>query len=341
MLSYDVDTCEQWCRELTAATEAPFSIDYIVYESLPNSPVSGEYLQLGNKAFQAQNDSINFSTGWTWSGNTTLTSIPGSSATLSFNGSEVTVFGEWNGSSNVASYLLDNSSTPVPLELQATSPEKLLTNQVLLNLSASHLNPGKHTLVLTFDGISDGTPLSIDYVLVKSLTTKEQEPLTTASATPFPSQTTTISHSPNRSRIIVGSIVPAVVLMLLAAIFLAFKQSQIKKRKGETACDFEGPNILQFHPQEELAHNVTRINPVAERVRLENLKLQQSLNVVQHQMCAQQLAEGSAVQLQHGEAIVHMDSGWRMTESGGQGINEQPESEDPPMYFNTVPSKEL
>jgi hypothetical protein len=75
---------------------ARFYFDYIVYEPLPDASVNGDVLQIGNQEVEylsgmpLQDSHFTLGTGWNFTTDlTTMTTTPGSSVTLKFNGSYV------------------------------------------------------------------------------------------------------------------------------------------------------------------------------------------------------------------------------------------------------------
>jgi hypothetical protein len=77
-------------------SNARFYFDYIVYEPLPDASVNADILQIGNREVQypsgvgpvLQDSHFILSSGWNFTNDlTTMTTIPGSSVTVKFNGS--------------------------------------------------------------------------------------------------------------------------------------------------------------------------------------------------------------------------------------------------------------
>jgi len=81
---------------VNSTVHSPFMIDYIVYETVPDAPVDGDILQMGNNVIQfteGQDPHLSFSPGWASNSNNAVwTSTPGSYATLKFNGAPQSYF---------------------------------------------------------------------------------------------------------------------------------------------------------------------------------------------------------------------------------------------------------
>ena len=76
---------------ITFTTPAlPFFFDFLVYESLPDAPLDGDVLQMGNSFYdftETQDPHFSFGPGWQNIYNQAkTTSTPGSSVTIKFNG---------------------------------------------------------------------------------------------------------------------------------------------------------------------------------------------------------------------------------------------------------------
>ncbi|KAF5367958.1 hypothetical protein D9758_004354 [Tetrapyrgos nigripes] len=244
---------------VNSTVDTPFSVDYIVYEALPDASVDGEVLQFGNGAVQEDRDPhLSFSAGWgTNSNDSPSTSTPGSSVSLKFNGTGIQLYGELTGnSSNVGTYQLDGQS---PQTFQLFSPGVTAsssglpqwTDQLLFNLSG--LSPGEHTMVVAHNGSASAMPLSIQYFLVESLTAEEQAALLPPSDPPQSSQA---SHTKT------GAIAGGVIGGLAALVLLGIAGWMWKRRRGvRRQEDRERP-----HPFTELLSPISPVGLVTNAI---------------------------------------------------------------------------
>ncbi|KAK7434549.1 hypothetical protein VKT23_020158 [Stygiomarasmius scandens] len=332
---------------VNSTVHSPFMIDYIVYETVPDAPVDGDILQMGNNVIQfteGQDPHLSFSPGWASNSNNAVwTSTPGSYATLKFNGTGVQLYGELAGdSSNVATYRVDDQE-PKSFELFPHSSVNV-THQMLFNLSS--LTPGEHELVVMHNGTPSGMP----------------SPSTGFCPLPSPPSVPS-SHTPSGA--IVGGVIGALAILGLLSLLIFVCLKRRRRRLQEererahpftempsptltklVTSDFDPYNLDPPHPSlpqrsykpefEPLRREESdSLSPVGllsgqSSEGLRNMKQQQSLTVTQSQSSEQRNSHWntdetmspsvlSASALQHSQdssVVIHTDSGLRMTEPG-------------------------
>ncbi|KAF5360202.1 hypothetical protein D9758_011371 [Tetrapyrgos nigripes] len=336
-------------------------VDYLVYELIPDpdTPLDGDVLQIGNNAgtgaIKSQNNII-YSSRWGTGGdsvglNAGSTSTPGSSVTVKFNGTSIEMYGELSphNSSNTATYQVDdNDPQQFGLFPPTVFTSNIWTQQSLVNVNS--LPPGEHTLVVTHNGSATGMPLTVDYFLVTSLTTAEQQQQQ-QSPSPTPPPTSQSNSGRNRELGgIIGGIVGGVVLLTLVSFVIIWRMKRRRRSRESSAWEKEEfeptpfvavelrVNDVHDHPQRN-----ENGNPANTTLRVGNLKLQQELSVLRDQLFStDQLIQrhefesgdstrewGPGIQLQ-----VHTDSGWRMGQDSGEHLNRHGtgKEEIPPNY---------
>ncbi|KAF5388958.1 hypothetical protein D9757_005022 [Collybiopsis confluens] len=198
--------------------------DYITFESLADPVLDGEVLQAGNaELIDATNYSmLSFGPGWSINpDDSSVTSIPGSTASMKFNGTSISLYGDLlTNVSNTASYQVDDHD---PVTVQMPGGIGSTTSSKYPLFTASDLSVGEHTLVLAFNGSKSGMPLDVNYFYVQSPTSAQQA--SPISPPPAPSK-----HS-NRGVVlgaVLGSVIPVVLLFVLAAAWF-WRRSRRKK----------------------------------------------------------------------------------------------------------------
>ncbi|KAF9063864.1 hypothetical protein BDP27DRAFT_1451032 [Rhodocollybia butyracea] len=317
--------------------DSDWFFDYITYESLANPVLDGEVLQAGNgETTNPSNYSmLTFGPGWgpTTSDSSTVTAIQGSEATVKFNGTSLSLYGNLNGSiSGAATYTVD-AQDPVSFSLPGSN-SGLLQKQHLF--TASNFAAGEHTVVVAFDGTAEGMPLDINYFLVNSLTEVQQAPPSpSSSSTPtgsaIPQQTDSSSRQ-SHAGLIVGVVSGAVIALAMgtAVIWWVRRSKRLKRQEILHATPFQsetmgrdvglGSIIYEKHssgpssvtnPPSELADGDSRPPSPANML---TMKLQQRLIVIRDQIehSRRQSSEGSI--RQHQMLTVHTDSGLRGVE---------------------------
>ncbi|KIK66328.1 hypothetical protein GYMLUDRAFT_70013 [Collybiopsis luxurians FD-317 M1] len=343
---------------VTNYRDTAWYFDYITYESLEDPILDGETLQAGNAALiDASNYSmLTFGSGWTEStvDDSTVTKIPGSTATIKFNGTSVTMFGDLlSNVSNIAEYQVDNQ-TPVKIQLPGGVSALIpLTNQIIFE--ASNLSIAEHTVVVTFNGSDSGMPLDVSYFYVQSLTAAQQASLKSFS-----------SGHPNRGAVvgaILGSIIPTIFL-IVAFMLYRRKYRQNKALVSVTPFDpihdsglittplttRELASALASRSLKGSSSSYSQTEKIPDEIvsaplnwhegggdgpasNLITMKLEQRLAVMRDQLQHQrdrQLAEGSTQE--HRMITVHTDSGLRLTEEALRGNHDPDPVEIPPGY---------
>ncbi|KAF9018115.1 hypothetical protein BDP27DRAFT_1378475 [Rhodocollybia butyracea] len=311
--------------------------DYITYESLVNPVLDGEILQAGNAEQRNPSDyssMLTFGPGWVQSSNGSLaTTIPGSEATMKFNGTSLSLYGTLNGNiSNTAMYTVDERN-PVGFELPGPATAASLENQLLF--TASNLSAGEHTVVVAFNGTTQGMPLEIGYFLVTSLTAAQQASLS------LPSSSTATQKT---GRAVVAFAMVAVTIRLWIRRSKRLKSNSVIPFQSEDMGHDVGPMIYKNHDKNRLSGLMNKDVGSLDAARSSELpgyegyqpsstniltmKLQQRLIAMRDQIEQRdrQLAEG--FMQQHSLLTVHTDSGLR-------GIEEDsldPGLEVPPGY---------
>ncbi|KAJ3982656.1 hypothetical protein F5890DRAFT_1567129 [Lentinula detonsa] len=349
---------------VTNYSNSDWYFDYITFESLVDPVLDGEVLQAGNaELIDASNYSVlTFGAGWTTdSDDSTVTSIPGSQATLKFNGTSVSLYGDLRNVSNTAAYQIDDQE-PVTVQLPATVSQE--AKQLLF--TADNLSVGEHTVAVVFNGSQSGMPFDINFFYMTSLTTSQQASLVSSSPSSSSSSSNSTTSSHSDTGIIIGAVlgsVTAILLLILAVTLLLRKRRQVRleaatpfEYSGLTTTPFQyqdrvhGPNpgegSLSYVTQSKINSDTTALSPLrAEGMStqansggngdstnaLTNLKLQQRLIILQEEISRRdrQFAEGSTQQERL--LTVHTDSGLRLAGEDTLGINREM-VEVPPGY---------
>ncbi|THU97660.1 hypothetical protein K435DRAFT_965382 [Dendrothele bispora CBS 962.96] len=339
----------------------PFALDYIVYETMPNTtPANSTVIQLGNDVVaESQDPHLLYGPGWVdTTDDTKSSSTPGSYLKVNFTGTAVSLYGVvgHGNISNSGTYQLDdNPAQAFQLSPSLGSSSRTFTNQQLFNLSS--IPAQEHTLVITHNGTSAGVPLEIQYLLV---TSSLPAPPTVSDQ---PIQNTPSAQSgkrPNTGAIIGGLTGGAAFLALIAlTVYVLKKKRELEKAKmaekpdpfygshhlrmsfdpynpgGSTVLSSEGVSKAKsdtsYDPITPLLAMNTQDDPNDEwnQMRFGNLKLQQRLAVLQ----SRTLTEGSHLEdVPSGSSrVFHTDSGLRIR---GEGVFSRPEDvvEVPPNY---------
>ncbi|KIK50471.1 hypothetical protein GYMLUDRAFT_252970 [Collybiopsis luxurians FD-317 M1] len=334
--------------------------DYITFESLADPTVDGETLQAGNaELIDASNYSmLTFGSGWSLNpDDSSVTKLPGSSATMKFNdtwtmlsqylpGTSLSLYGGLlNNISNTAAYRVDDQD-PIVIQLPGGIGSTTRSKQVLF--TASNLSIGEHTVQVAFNGSQSGMPLDIDYFYVTSLTAAQRASINSSSAAPSPIGNSSslpdanVSGGHRNRGIIIGAVLGSVIptLLLIGGVTLWFRVRVARRRKALFAAAAleiglevnESSTESLFHGFQDKLVVSRRRNSSTEKSDVNNnnrarpastnavtLKLEQRLAVMQDEIQRRdrQLAEGST---QQSRAItVHTDSGWRLPGTGLDG----------------------
>ncbi|KIK61846.1 hypothetical protein GYMLUDRAFT_243018 [Collybiopsis luxurians FD-317 M1] len=324
------------------AIGAPWYFDYITYESLANPVLDGEILQAGSSdIIDASNYSmLIWEPGWSFDSgqDSASTNIHGSQVVVKFNGTSVSLYGSLlSNVSNVAAYEVDGQA---PVQLSDTSDNE--SKQLLF--TASNLSIGEHIVAVTFNGSESDMPLAIDYFYIQSLTLAQQGAVSGSSA-PSPGP---VEHSNHRVTLaaVLGSIIPTVLM----AVVIVWYYGKLKQRKapnpvipfdplGLTSASQSLPAPSPHCPKKgSLSHSLptdtvtdeivavslnTRRPGNGSSTNLMTLKYEQRVATLQDliRQRDKQLAEGSTQQQRL--LTVHTDSGLRLTEEIGLGMDHE------------------
>ncbi|KAF5340437.1 hypothetical protein D9758_013564 [Tetrapyrgos nigripes] len=347
-------------------SDSTFFLDYVLLqESVPAPAGSGgddseqdaAYLQIGNPYgtlldfpnSESLGYQLEFSEGWSL--NDTLqnavTKIPGSSVTLTFNGtSSVQLYGDIGVDSqtpNTVTYQLDDQSPQsftLP-QVPTDSGEPIFFYQQFFNLSGLTLD--KHTLVVKHNGTTDGMALALEYFIVERSSASGAEEL----KPPSPSGTSSGHHL---SRGAIGGILGGLlgVFVAVGLIWALITRRRRRRRKLRDPSNLEPSPFTDFPrpdfdpygmeparsdalPSNSHKHTRSHQTPpllpqqssssvmrhqggdVVGQLRWGNLKLQQRIAVLtrnQSQQLGDQITE---TREQPTEVVLHtVDSGWRM-----------------------------
>ncbi|KIK62795.1 hypothetical protein GYMLUDRAFT_72528 [Collybiopsis luxurians FD-317 M1] len=224
---------------VTNSADSAWYFDYITYESLANPTIDGEVLQAGNaELIDATNYSmLTFGAGWTLnSDDSSVTKIPGSQATVKFNGTSVSLYGDFlSNVSNTAAYQVDDHA-PVTFQLPGQIGSTISSKQVLF--TASDLSVGEHTLVVAFNGSQSGMPLDVDYFYVQSLTSAQQASLSSSSSTSTSAASTSTGSASSTSSghinsgVIAGAVLGSVIPIILVLLALTWYWRKSRRKKA-------------------------------------------------------------------------------------------------------------
>ncbi|KIK62840.1 hypothetical protein GYMLUDRAFT_242474 [Collybiopsis luxurians FD-317 M1] len=180
----------------------------------------------------------------------TSTRIPGSEATVKFNGTSISLYGDLTSDiSNTAAYQVDDQA---PILIQLTrSPNDNVTLAKQLLFTASDLSVGEHTVVVIFNGTQSGMPLDIDYFYIRSLTAAQQESLVSSStSSTTPTSTSTGSAFSNSSSAhlslstIVGAVLGSLVVVILLIVVIMWWRRSKRTEALATPIPFEPQGFI-------------------------------------------------------------------------------------------------
>ncbi|KAE9397722.1 hypothetical protein BT96DRAFT_921287 [Gymnopus androsaceus JB14] len=334
---------------LINVTNFPNSVwyfDYITFESLADPVFDGEILQAGNgELIDSSNYSmLTFGAGWTdTTEDSTSTSILNSEARIKFNGTSVTLYGTISSNvSNTAAYQVDEQD-PVVFQLPGdpgigldigpdSTPLTAVSKEPLF--SAASLGIGEHTVLVAFNGSPSGMPLDINYFYVTSLTAAEQASLASPSSpastslspaslpSSHPSSSPPSSNTGHTKVIIgafLGSVIPIILLMVLATIVWVRKNNMRKRLFAAEVLeapfsikDATPPMPPSFKRQiieDHVPTSPNDLDSIPGSANVRTMKLEQRLVILQEQAAAQQREAQMST-----EPIIHTDSGMRLTE---------------------------
>ncbi|KAF5351435.1 hypothetical protein D9758_013494 [Tetrapyrgos nigripes] len=358
-----------------------FYLDYIAYTPLSDAPVDGEYVLVGNlegatspppvspsscdiicpeiitstsapttpspTPMSPLGDSarLESSPGWEAFQNGTLgTKFPGSTLTLTFNGTEVGMladsFGALN-SSNAVTYQLDDQP---PVGLRSTSPNPGSGNETLINpdkflLKCTSLFPDPwfevqfftNTLTSNVDSSHSGTSTPVPH------TSETSDPIAPTSS----------DHHSRGGEIggIAGGLSAFLILALLSSwICLNWKKTRKEKMLEPTPfVVVAGPDFNQYEnrgshgiPSSKHLHYAGsrdhhESDDMLNRLRWGNLKLQQRVAILLGRSQSS-LQPSTPENRRTRERRIHTDSGWRMGQDDLTSDHSDETEEVPPNY---------
>ncbi|KAG6845575.1 hypothetical protein H0H87_007254 [Tephrocybe sp. NHM501043] len=168
-----------------------FWLDYLQYTP-SQTPENGLVVLVDNSDPSLSYDS-------TWQGvesTATMTTTQGGKVTFNFNGTQLTWIGvipiDYPGNGSSASYSVDNG-TPTSFDLVGHPATDGTSRYNQIFFTTPKLSPGSHNLSVTYNGNSQLTPLTLDYIyLTTSTSTSSSGPATTS-----PSSSSTSGHHTN------------------------------------------------------------------------------------------------------------------------------------------------
>ncbi|RDB15053.1 hypothetical protein Hypma_005450 [Hypsizygus marmoreus] len=189
-----------------------FWVDYLHYTPSPSTSDTSTIVVVEN------NDSaIVYDSSWqSLAGLANATSTQGSQVTFNFTGSKLTWYGyvpvELPHNASSGTYTIDGGS-PTSFALHGLAPYDGTSTYNQIFFTTPDLPEGAHSLHVTYDGNSQLTPLTLDYIY---LTTRS--PQATSNSTSLPPHLTSSSthHSPVGA--IVGGTIAGVAVILLGLV---------------------------------------------------------------------------------------------------------------------------
>ncbi|KAF8880164.1 hypothetical protein BD779DRAFT_1676040 [Infundibulicybe gibba] len=235
--------------------EMDFYFDYVTYIPSTSVPLGSDTVLVDrlDPAIVPRPE-----TGWLISTSTSnlgsLTQTNGSSLTFNFTGTSVSWVGftpqmpSGRPTSN-ATYSIDNAK-PVVFRLPSGSPFDNLTNQVFF--TSPTLNPGPHSLKVTYRGNNATPPLTLSHLVVAnnvSKTSLQVPPVASASSQPpaVSSTAATSTNKPNASTpigAIVGGVIGGIAVICLTAFLLWRRNRQLKISRKRSGTDTATPPHL-------------------------------------------------------------------------------------------------
>ncbi|KAK7002193.1 hypothetical protein R3P38DRAFT_3604983 [Favolaschia claudopus] len=195
----------------------PFYFDYLAYTPLsPDSDASVGFQSADPEprrwVYSPTDAAVSFGPGWRPFGGENGTNEHGSQVSVSFYGTQIVPYGfiptEFPHSASWATYTMDDG-TPINFTLPGLSPSATTTQYFMRLVTLHTVSSGLHTLVITYGGDLDHTPLCIGgFYVTDASTTQFPSESAESSILPSPSHSSTpanlppatsISGSPSRS----------------------------------------------------------------------------------------------------------------------------------------------
>ncbi|KAF8880155.1 hypothetical protein BD779DRAFT_1763551 [Infundibulicybe gibba] len=209
----------------------PLGFDYITYIPSASFPLGSATLLV-----DGLDPAIAYDPGQQWSVDSlgTSTQINGSSVTFNFTGTSVS----WIGFTSPI--VLSDNANPVLFMLGASIDN--LTNQVFF--TSPTLNPGPHSLEVTYRGNSSLPPLTLNHLVIANnvSTPSLQVPPVVSASTNKPSASASIGA-------IVGGVIGGIAVLCLAAFLLWRRSRQRKTGHKEFGTDIDTvtpPHLTPF-----------------------------------------------------------------------------------------------
>ncbi|KAH9479176.1 hypothetical protein JR316_0007762 [Psilocybe cubensis] len=164
-----------------------------------------------------------------------ITRTKGSTMTFNFTGISATWYGivpsELPPTSSQGTYAIDGNPA-MPFVLAGLSPNSVTEyNQIFIQ--TPQLSPGPHTMTVTYEGDTESTPLTLQYILVQNVTEGSKSITSSASASSETSSNVSLSAMNDKKQNVAGIVsgVLAVVIVICLSAFIYLKYIR-DRRKG-------------------------------------------------------------------------------------------------------------
>ncbi|KAG6841407.1 hypothetical protein C0991_011301 [Blastosporella zonata] len=242
----ELDVIADGQHELTVnvtSTNATFAFDWLSYTPSPNASLASAVVQIDHT-----DPALNFSsTGWSELNGRASTNVTGSQVQFDFIGSSLSWVGyipvELSQAAANGTYTIDGGS---PISFELTGLNSSATSSVYYQtfFTTQDLAQGPHTIMITHNGGSDQTPLTMDYLLVTNSSSASSETIS-----PTPQVTAVAAGSSVHIGAIVGIIAGAVLLIAAIVAFLLIRRCKRSQRNdGSHPYDLSEPDTFDpFH----------------------------------------------------------------------------------------------
>ncbi|KAG6920217.1 hypothetical protein DXG01_004986 [Tephrocybe rancida] len=227
-------------HELTVnvtSTNATFAFDWLRYTPSPTVSLANEVVQISHT-----DAALNYSsTGWSELGGRASTNVAGSQMQFTFIGKSISWVGyipvELGKAPANGTYAVDGGP-PIPYRLSGLDSSATSSVYYQTFFTTQDLSQGPHTILVTHNGNSNQTPLTLEYLLVTNSSSTSSQTIT---PTPKPTvATATGSSTPIGA--IVGVVVGVIVLVTtITAFFLLCKRKRSHQRDGPRPYDLTEP----------------------------------------------------------------------------------------------------
>ncbi|KAK6996834.1 hypothetical protein R3P38DRAFT_3626077 [Favolaschia claudopus] len=198
-----------------------FYLDFLMYTPLPDAS-----FETSVSLFDPTDPAVSFGNGWWTSSGENGTNDNGAQVSVSFHGTSVVPFGyvphEFPHNATWATYTIDNGS-PVNFTLPGLSPTDETTQFFGRLFTMPPISSGSHSLLITYGGDDQHTPLTIGGFYVTNTSEISADPTafssssTSSSASASPSNSPSSHHSAPVGAIAGGVLGGTITLFLLAA----------------------------------------------------------------------------------------------------------------------------